>query len=109
VWLSVEGCKAYSRTLAPSLSSGSPSISALAGVWRPPPISRAVAAARDLRRLRRKRPAPARSRTPTMQPMTMPAMAPPESLLLDEAAARGVDVDEAMKTVVVEAGDVDEV
>jgi len=42
-----------------------------------------------------------------MQPMTMPAMAPPESPLLDEAVAEGVDVDEAMKTVVVGAGEVE--
>lgn len=42
-----------------------------------------------------------------MQPMTMPAIAPPESPLLDEAVAEGVDVDEAMKTVVVGAGKVD--
>jgi hypothetical protein len=53
---------------------------------------------------RKRRPAPARSRTPTIQPMTMPAMAPPESPLLGEAVAEGLDVDEAMKTVVVGAG-----
>ena len=49
--------------------------------------------------MRRKRPAPARSRTPTMQPMTMPAMAPPESPLLD--------VDEAIKAVTVGADEAD--
>jgi hypothetical protein len=49
--------------------------------------------------LRRKRPAPARSKITTMQPMTMPAMAPPESPLLGG--------DEAMKMVAVGAGEVD--
>jgi hypothetical protein len=34
-----------------------------------------------------------------MQPMTMPAMAPPESLLLDGTT---VEVEEARKTVVVD-------
>jgi hypothetical protein len=58
------------------------------------------------RRRRKNRAKPAKSRTPTMQAMTMPAMAPPERLLLD-AAADGVDVEEARKTVVVGAGLVD--
>jgi hypothetical protein len=42
-----------------------------------------------------------------MQPMTMPAMAAPESPLLDDAMPEGLDVDDAMKTVVVGAGEVD--
>lgn len=42
-----------------------------------------------------------------MQPMMMPATAPPESPLLDEAVAEGLDVDEVMKTVVVGAGEVE--
>ena len=92
VWLSGGGRKAYGRTLAFLPSSGAPSISALAG---PLPILGPA----DRRRLRRKRPAPARSRATTIQPMTMPAMAPPESPLWD--------VDGAMKTVVVGAGEVD--
>jgi hypothetical protein len=42
--------------------------------------------------------------------MMMPAIAPPERPLLDEAVAEGLDVDEAMKTVVVGAAkDEDEV
>jgi hypothetical protein len=74
-----------------------------------------VVLAEERRRRRKKKPR-ARSRmTPAMQPMTMPAMAPPERPALDDEAAEEEEEEEeervegleATKTVVVGAGVLD--